>query len=225
MVVASNSEREKISRVNEVLGKSDQSCKVRVRLDLENTIHMEQTQWKGRVELLELIPKNDVVDLLFRLDVCALVLQDEQPILHEGFALLMQIPKRYPLLKPRVQLVGPTIPWNPHVLHGAVAEERLPVELRPYAHLGRGTCCYINNWSADIRNHNLPLVIAQISRVLTLTRFHGEAGTLNPEARDDAIRRKERGELPLGPALPFPLLDQLDAKSHPIEPAGELVII
>jgi hypothetical protein len=45
-------------------------------------------------------------------------------------------------------------------------------------------------------------LIWQLSRILTMGRFHGEAASLNRQALDWALAHPER--LPLGPALPYP---------------------
>lgn len=125
--------------------------------------------------------------------------------------LVLGIPRFFPLAMPSVFLLPP-IPWNAHVMHpdglpGQV--ESLPAELQRYVRMGSGHVCYMNDseWSGVEPDFcNLANVVWVISRILTLELVHPEEAALNPRARDVFIRMKEDGRVPLGAALPCPLV-------------------
>jgi hypothetical protein len=80
----------------------------------------------------------------------------------------------------------------------------LPPELQEFLRRGaEGACCYLKSsqWSANA-SLGLPFVFWQLSRLLVFENIHGERASLNPIARDWAIRHES--ELPLGPPLPWP---------------------
>ena len=108
-------------------------------------------------------------------------------------------------------------PFNPHVIHQGFLPERrgLPAELYTYVdQQGDGHTCYLrgSQWSLD--GSTLALVVWQISRIVTLTAFHGESVSLNTAARDHALRLAEEGRLPLGPALPPPAGGAISLDEH-----------
>jgi hypothetical protein len=124
----------------------------------------------------------------------------------ECFRFALAIPHRYPLSLPVVKFVG-DIPYSPHVVHRDFMPESagLPPELQEYLRMGEGYCCYLRSsqWSIDLSS-NLALVVWQVSRLLTLDKVFGEMGSLNPSARDYALRLRDEGKTPLGPSLPYP---------------------
>jgi hypothetical protein len=156
-----------------------------------------------------------------RLHARGLVSLDRRICPQEQFRFALAIPHRYPLSLPVVKFVG-DIPYSPHVVHRSFMPESagIPPELQEYLRLGEGYCCYLRSsqWSIALSS-NLAVIVWQISRLLTLDKLFGEMGSLNPSARDYAIRLQDEGQTPLGPPLPYPSERESMALCEPSSPA------
>lgn len=157
--------------------------------------------------------------LLGRLRTASLVWA-RRPQPHDDWTLMIAMPPYYPLAMPQLRFVG-QVPYNPHVLHRdhLPSEGDVPSELRRFVAQLRegydGGCCFLDTtqWKATPQ-FDLALVVWQTSLILTGARIHGERGALNNHARDHYLRLAEQGALPLGPALPAPVLPAFDSEGE-----------
>jgi hypothetical protein len=164
-------------------------------------------RWRSRVEVLGLMPgEGRSLIVVVRIGAMGQIWSAGRAAACDSFVLALAIPHSYPLQMPVVRFVRP-IPFNPHVVHAGHLPmlASLPPELRDYIRDGEGHCCYLKSsqWRPG-RTCDLSMVVWMVSRILTLERTYGEAGSLNPVARDAAFRLAETKALPLGEPLPYP---------------------
>ena len=164
--------------------------------------------WANRFEILGFGGRPDgALSMLCRLRATGLIWQGE-PGPHDTFTFTVDIPRYYPLSPPGIRFVEP-VPFCPHVVHEQFlpAMEHVPPEFQAYLRAGgHGNCCYLRSsqWSSDPATHDLAIVVWQLSRVVTLGKAVGEVQSLNPRARDHALRLAQADRLPLGKSLPYP---------------------
>jgi len=192
--------------IDRCLASSD-VCDQRKGGDLRHLAMQVQDRWRGRFAIKGFNASGDLsLTMLCRLQVAGLVSRDRCICPHEQFRFALSIPHRYPLSLPGVRFVG-EMPFCPHVVHRSFMPQMtgIPPELQEYLRLGEGYCCYLRSsqWSVDL-SCNLALVVWQVSRLLTFDKLFGEMGSLNPSARDYALRLRDQGKTPLGRSLPYP---------------------
>ncbi len=204
--VAGEDLRRAVDRLLESTNPSD----LRKGRDLRQLSELSEGLWNGRFAPAALIGLSDErLGLLAMLKVAGLIWSDG-PQAHDAWTLLITLPRHYPLASATVQFVG-HVPYNPHVVHRAFVPDRagLPAELHSYVAAVRsgqdGGCCFVRHtqWAADV-TCDLSLLVWQVSRLLCGARIHGERSSLNDQARDHYLQLRDKGQVPLGPALPFP---------------------
>jgi len=175
--------------------------------DLQQLQWLSANAWARMFSLTGAMPgPRRMLHVFARLRVAGLLWEGE-PRLHDDWRFALGIPHSYPLAEPLVTFVDGPTPFNGHVLHGDFLPNRegMAPELQHFLNVGaNGICCYAlaGDWSTAL-DHNLALVVRQVSRILTGLQ-HGERYSLNEHARDYLLRMAEEGRLPLGPALPIP---------------------
>jgi len=192
--------------INRLLN-SKNPCDQRKGHDLGSVLGLSKACWHRQFCILGFCPGADgSLGVICCLQVRGLVWGNEIPVMRDTFEFVLGVPQNYPLILPTVQFVR-LIPYNPHIVHPSFMPNTvgLPAELQEYARQGAGYCCFLRHtqWSMDL-SCNLALVIWQVSRILSLNKVFGEAGSLNKAARDYVIQLQKTGGLPLGPALPLP---------------------
>ena len=208
------------------LSRSESSVDRRKGNDLGQVVELTDGVWSDRLSLLDVGPgPRRTLVVSVRLDVTGLIWQgDAQP--HRGFDVALAIPNNYPLAAPLVVVNNPT-PFSMNVLHGDFVPnpQGLPGELQQILRDGHdGFCCYslASEWCADL-DHNLALVLWQVSRILVGAKIHGEQYALNRQARDRYLQLRQDGLLPLGPALPTPVSLAAVAAGGPMDEAIEWI--
>lgn len=173
---------------------------IRRVLDLQNGI------WRDRFQTLACAEgEGRSLVLVCQLQVPGLVWQEGQPRPNEKWIVAAGLANNYPMAMPKVQF-HQFLPFNPHVVSRSHVSDAagMPPELQEFLRHGAdGACCYLKTeqWSANA-SLGLPFVFWQLSRLLVFENTHGERASLNPVARDWAIRHES--ELPLGKPLPWP---------------------
>lgn len=202
-----------IEQIIDRLSASRNVCDNRKAADLRELIALAGGAWRGCFEILRFgsMPEGGLA-IVCRLKVAGLIWSNGQPVPHDTFVCALGIPNSYPLAAPTVQFLG-TVPWCGHVVHRDFLPDasHLPSYLQEYRRLGHGRCCYVRSsqWRPD--TGTFAVVLWQVSRLVSLAKGQGEAGSLNPAARDHAQRlATEGGSLPLGRALPYPREDDLE---------------
>jgi len=169
---------------------------------------LEEGLWKGRFRIAGYAVEQRSLVVLSEMRVRGWLWENGRPHVHDRWLLATALPSHYPAAMPLVRFLD-KVPFNPHVVsrHHLPETAGMPPELQEYVRNGNdGLCCYLkgSEWSPK-ESMGLPFVYAQVSRVL-VGYVHGEAMSLNPVARDWAIRHAD--QLPLGPPLPWPSRDQ-----------------
>jgi len=202
-----------LEEVTRRLARSKNACDMRKSRDLNRIIELSTGPWAGRVEVLcALAGQGRSLSIVTELAADGLA-WDGKPEANGMWTVLLTMGNVYPLSQPTAQFAG-RIPFNPHVAHAAfLPDDRgLPPELRPFIAAMRtgsdGQCCFVrqNQWSAD-SDHDLAIVLWQVSRIVTGSAFYGERAALNRQAADHYVQLSKAGRLPFGPALPAPLGD------------------
>lgn len=202
--------------------RSENVCDERKGSDLKQLVQLMEGRWAGRFNILRTAGTLERSLLIVcRLGVSGLIWAGNRPIPNDDFVCTAAIPNYYPLSQPDVRFIG-KIPWCCHVVHKDFLPNttELPADLHEYLRQGDGNCCYMRSsqWSPSA---TLALVFWQVSRLLTFGKSQGEAGSLNPAARDHMLRLTRQGDqLPLGDPLPYPYDDSMeDSQKISVEPA------
>jgi len=178
--------------------------------DFSTLMNLGLGQWQGRFELLGFAsgPRRYLAGIC-AMQADGLVWSAGQPTPNSTWLFTIGVAPNYPKIMPVVGFQRPMC-WCPHVVHRDFLPraDGLPPELQEYLREGEGHCCYMRSedWAADAATHNLAIVVWQVSRILTLSKWWGEVNSLNKAARDHALRLKEEGRLPLGRPLAMPQL-------------------
>ena len=188
-------------RVDEVISRlasSDDVRDNRKSRDITMLAAQASSRWAGRLDILGFAttPERDLA-VVCHMKATGLTWANGRAVPHKDFVLAITIPQVYPMALPAVQFlpVAP-IPFNPHVAAKDFPPgDALPPELAAFWRQGNGHCCYLraSDWSPDAFTHNLATVAWAVSRIITLDRFHGEAESLNPAARDLSLQMEQRG--------------------------------
>lgn len=204
-------------RMEEIIGQlmaSENVCDTRKAVDLTQLLTLSRGRWRDRFGILRMgsTPEGGLA-VVCGLEAAGLIWSGDAPVDHGSFICAVSIQNNYPLCVPGVQFLRP-VPWCGHVVHKDFLPEAswLPAHLQGYLRQGHGRCCYVRSsqWGSD--TGSLAIALWQVSRLVTLTKEHGESGSLNPTARDYALRLgEEGGRLPLGPPLPYPHDDGAEA--------------
>ena len=198
----------------------------RKALDIQYLDSLSKGQWRERFEVIDFAhAQARALAVICLLRTAGLVWAGNGPARQDAFVFALVLPHTYPLSPPTVRFLK-TVPWCCHVVHESFLPEAadLPPDLQAYLREGHGHCCFMkgNEWTSDVAVNNLATVVRQVSRIVSLATWHGELNSLNPTALDHAQRMRKRGELPLGPALPYPREDGgQDAAGDGAAPDGD----
>jgi len=190
--------------VNQLLA-SENICDKRKGSDLLELLQLSRSLWQGRFDIVGIggSAQERALVIVCAIQATGLIWADGGPKRHNKFICTLGIPHNYPLSKPNVRFLR-DIPFCCHVVHREFVPEakRLSSRLYEYLRNGEGCCCYIQSadWTPSL---TLSIVLWQVSQLLTFAKSHGEAGSLNPAARD-YMQRCIENKLPLGKSLPYP---------------------
>ena len=174
--------------------------------DIAEVLRLSQDIWKGRLDILDFAAGENrslVVD--FRMITPGLIWDGGHPIPHDLFHLKVALQHNYPAFQPSFRFEG-KVPWSMHVVHKQFIPdvEDLAPEIQAYLRQGHGNCCALRSWSRDVNTHSLAICLQQVSGIVSMDIYRGEAYSLNRQARDHTLRLAAEHRLPLGPPLPYP---------------------
>jgi len=183
-------------------------CDQRKGRDLAQLLDLSRGPWAGRFQVLGFRPGPDrSLGVVCLMRANGLLRSGAQPEPLDTWFFVLAVPHSYPLAAPVARFIR-AIPYCGHVVHPRFLPDltRLPAELQEHLREGAGHVCWVRSgqWTADASN-SLAVAVWHVSRLITFAKSHGEAGSVNPSARDYALREAEAGRLPLGPPLPYPL--------------------
>ena len=169
-------------------------------------------QWHGHLQLKDFgaLPRH-YLGILFELH-CAGLIYDPTcgPTPASHFSGVLAIPPRFPKAVPTIKMDSPA-PYCAHVCQPMLDSrvDSLPPGLvSQIREHGEGYACFIEHREFDSSPQGTTLAVClhQLSRIITLRAFHGEAATLCRPALDHTKNLDKQGRLPLGESLPYPLV-------------------
>jgi len=209
-----------MAAVVERLIASSNVCDNRKGSDLNELLVLSRERWRNRCRVVQLgsTPEGGLA-IVCQLQVAGLTWSDGQAVRRDAFRCTIGIANTYPMSMPDVRFLDP-VPWCGHVVHRDSLPEAsgLPPQLQDYLRQGHGRCCYLRSSQWTPAKGTLVIVLWQVSRLIAFGKGWAEAASLNPAARDHALRlARQPGRLPLGKPLPCPRI--VDSQSVRVAPA------
>ncbi len=196
-----------IEKIIERLLASENVCDNRKGNDLNELLILSHKRWRDMFHILRVgSTPEGALAVVCRLQATGLIWSGGQAVRHDSFHCVVGITNSYPLSMPSVQFLEP-VPWCGHVVHKDFLPEvsTLSAQWHEYLRQGHGRCCYLRSSQWSPATGTLAIVLWQVSRLVTLSKEWAESVSLNPAARDYALRLiREDGRLPLGESLPYP---------------------